>query len=274
MRMSSFATSLAMLAGGLSSERIHAQHFDIFLSRPAAGTTTIIGGADVDALAYDDVVRIFEVEMGAAAGEFLSLEPGVNHPNINDAALTAYPASASALLPGDVLRLTERSFTVDGKFDDLFFWNGVNPVSFAPAAADFRIDGGDPLGSVAGIGGVFDDHPFLVVDSDALPGVYLASVMGRVDGFDPSAPVYLVMGTEDLITADFLGITPAEFDLLTDDELDEALEEVIEAGIAYVEANIVPEPASTTLLALASLGAMVVASTTRRRRAPVISSRA
>src|SRR5688500_16306636 len=86
------------------------QHFDIFLSRPATGTKTIIGGADVDALAYDDLVRVFEVEVGAAGGEFVALEPGVNHPDINNPALTSYPSSAASLQPGDMLRLFERNF--------------------------------------------------------------------------------------------------------------------------------------------------------------------
>jgi hypothetical protein len=242
--------SLIVVAGVLAVVgSASGQHFDIFLARPAAGTQTVIGGADVDALAYDDVVRVFEVEMGAAAGEFLALEPGVNHPDINNPALAAYPSSASALQSGDVLRLFERNFTVTGMFDDLFYWNGQGDVSFAPAAANFRIDGGDPLATTAGAAGVFDDHPFLVIDSDTLPGIYLASVVGTVNAFDPSDPVYLVFGTEGLITAEFLGISQTEFEMLTDDDLDAALEEVIELGVEYVEMNLVPEPAGWWLAA-------------------------
>jgi hypothetical protein len=231
------------------------QHFDIFLARPAAGAQTVVGGADVNSLVYDDVTRVFEVELGAVGGEFLALEPGVNHPNLNDP-VSAYPASAAGLVPGDVLRLVEREFAVEAAIDDLFYWNGIGAVTFAPAAADFRVDGGDPLGSTAGVGGVFDDHPFIIVDSDALPGVYLASVSGAVSSaveeFDLSAPVYLVMGSEGLITAEFLGITQEEYEMLTEEELDLALEEVIERGVAYVEsALLVPEPAPVGLAAIA-----------------------
>ncbi len=216
-----FATAIAI------SGTARGQHFDIFLARPAMGAQTVIGGADVNAQAFNDVTRVFEAELGEFGGEFVALEPGVNHPNLNNSP-AAYPASAGGLVPGDVLRLRERDFSVGGTVDDLFYWNGLGAVSFAPAAADFRIDGGDPLGSTAGVGGAFDDHPFLVVDSDALPGIYLASVVGVVDGFDPSVPVFLVFATG------------------------EEFEEAHELAAEYVQGNlVVPEPLSSALAAIA-----------------------
>ncbi|MCC7476667.1 MAG: PEP-CTERM sorting domain-containing protein [Pirellulales bacterium] len=245
------SVSLAIAIGSAWTGQALAQHFDMFLARPATGTQTVIGGADVTGLAYDDSTRVFEVEMGELLGEFIALEPGVNHPDINNPSLVAYPTSATALLPTDVLRIHEYAFSLGGPADDLFFWNGIGPVSFAPASANFRIDGGDPLGSSPGAGGAFDDHPFLVVDSSATPGIYLAAVTGTVDGFDPSDPVYLVMGTEGLITPAFLGISQAEFDMLTEEDLDEALEGVIELGIEFVETNVlVPEPSTLALVVL------------------------
>jgi hypothetical protein len=250
---------LAASGGMFTAIRAHAQHFDIFLARPAAGTKTVAGGADVDALVYDDADRVFESELGSVAGEFLSLEPGVNHPDFDNPGLAGYPASAAPLQPGDVLRLQKRDFTLDGVSADLFFWNGIGPVSFTPAAAEFRIDGGDPLGSTAGVGGAFDDHPFLVVDDDSLPGVYLASVYGIVDGFAPSDALYLVMGTEALITPDFLGISPEDFDLLSDEELEDALDAVIDSAVEYVQTHVaVPEPGSLTLMTAASCGLLAV----------------
>lgn len=244
--------AIASLSLSLFATTTSAQHFDVFLARPASGMQTVIGGADVDALSYDDTTRVFEVELEELAGEFFALEPGVNHPNMNDAGLGAYPASAAALQPGDELSLFERDFEIGGVTDDLFYWNGVLPVSFVPAAADFRVDGGAPLGSMAGVGGAFDDHPFLVVDDDTQPGVYLASVFGVVNNFAPSKPVFLVMGTESLITSAFLGISQTEFDLLTDDELDEALEGVIHEASEFVESSLVPEPTTVALLSMAS----------------------
>jgi hypothetical protein len=249
------------LTAALSAQFAQAQHFDIFLARPAAGAKTVIGGADVDALAYDDTTRVFEAEMDEALGEFFTLEPGVNHPNSGDPGLTTYPAAAAPLVSGDTLRIFEREFAVGGFSDDLYYWNGVGAVSFVPAAADFRLDGADPLGSTAGAGGEFDDHPFLVVDSDSLPGVYLASVYGVVDGFAASDPVYLVLATHAMITPDFLGISQGEFDQLTDDDLDEALEGVLHEAVEFVETNVVPEPHS---LLLALIGLMLVGARGRR----------
>jgi hypothetical protein len=221
-----FAAMLAVV------DPAEAQHFDIFLARPATGTQTVVGAADVDALVYDDTARVFEAEMGALGGEFAALEPGVNHPNLNNP-VTDYPSSATGLQPGDVLRLTERDFAVEGLVDDLFYWNGAGAVSFTPAAADFRIDDGNPLPGSVGVGGAYDDHPFLVVDSDALPGIYLASVVGRVNEFADSDPVYIVFATS------------------------EEFEEGHALAAEYVQANlVVPEPALLALVAIAC-GAIV-----------------
>lgn len=249
------ALAAFVLTSTAYASQASAQHFDIFLARPATGSTTVIGGADVGGQAFDDATRIFEVELAPTGpGAYLALEPGVNHPYFNNPGIAAYPASALALQTGDVLRLTRRTFTVAGNTDDLFFWNGVGAPAFTPAMASFQVTDADPLSGAAGIGGAFDEHPFLIVDSGAAPGIYLASLTGAVDGFAPSEPVYLVMGTEDLITPAFLGITQSEFDMLSDDALDESLEAVIEAGFGYVEANVVPEPATATLITSAMVG--------------------
>jgi hypothetical protein len=224
----------------VTSEPAHGQHFDILLARPATGTRTVIGGADVDAVAFDGVTRVFEGEMGALGGEFAALEPGVQHPNFTQP-VTPYPASAAGLVPGDVLRLFERHFSVAGVADDLFYWNGMGAVAFAPASAGFRIDEGNPLPGSAGVGGSYHDHPFLVVDSDAVPGIYLASAYGVVDGFGPSDPVYLVFATG------------------------EEFEEAHGLAAEWVQANLVPEPASLGLAAMAC-GAIIAA---RRRWRPL-----
>lgn len=137
MNIRRIVISLPVFAAALAiAEPTNAQHFDIFLSRPITGTQTVVGGADVDALIYDDTTCVFEAEMGDIGDEFAALEPGVNHPNLNDP-VSAYPSSAAGLQPGDVLRLFERDFSVEGIVDDLFYWNGLGAVSFTPGAGRF-----------------------------------------------------------------------------------------------------------------------------------------
>ncbi len=202
------------------------------------------------------------------------MEPGVNHPNLSNS-VTAYPSSAGGLQTGDVLRIKERDFSVGGTVDDLFYWNGTGAVSFAPAAANFRIEDGDPLGETAGVGGAFDSHPFLFVDSDTLPGIYLASVFGVVDGFDPSDPLYIVLGTENLITAQFLDISQAEFDAFSEEQRAEALDAVIDPAVEYVEANIaVPEPGSSFVAVLACGSLLAIAPGRRQMRGRLQTRRA
>jgi hypothetical protein len=70
------------------------------------------------------------------------------------------------------------------------------------------------------------------------------------------------MGTEGLITPEFLGISQEQFNMLTEAELDEALEEVIEVAVSYVETNVVPEPSSL----VAALSVYGVAMAIRRKR--------
>ena len=119
-----------------------------------------------------------------------------------------------------------------------------------------------------GAGGGFDDHPeFELSAGGSLPatGIYLGAFEVEVDGFTPSEPNFLVMGTEGLITADFLGISDSDFNLLSDDDLDEELEGVIEIAVEYVESNVVPEPGAFVLVGIGVLAMALRRRSSRRR---------
>ncbi len=247
-RYLSIGTVLATVATAVAAPAQEA-HFDVFVGRPASGTQTTYGGIDIDEGDVTLGVRVFESEMGENPIDniFFSDEPGFNHPE-DDAVL---PAGASSLEMGDELFARGLPLSVEGETADLFYWNGAGSPSFSRASsAMFSIIAPEPNQSIgmAGAGGGFDDHPeFELSDSGSLPtpGIYLGSFEVQVGGFDPSDPLLLVMGTEGLITAEFLGISQSEFDMLTDDDLDEALEGVIEVAVDFVESNVVvPEPSA------------------------------
>lgn len=268
MNVRSLTIALA-IAGGvcLVASPAEAQHFDVLPARPASGNQTVYGGIDVDTAEITLYQQVFESELGEDPfdGTFVSSDPGFNHP-ADDSVL---PAGAASLNNGDEIFVTGLPLTVDGLTNSLFYWNGLGSVTFAPAVGtSFVIDTGNMTGSIgtAGADGVFDDHPFFMLDdSDGMastfptPGIYLGSFQVRVAEFDLSDPLFLVMGTEGLITADFLGITQEEFEMLSDDDLDELLEGVIELGVGFVESNVViPEPSSLVLgLMCVGVGAFV-----------------
>lgn len=244
---------VVFIASIASAQHDHGGHFDIYLARPLAGTQTVYGGYDGDHGEAEAGHRIFGTEMGEdpSLGIYFGTRPGINNPGTGG----DQAPGATALNPGDTVSTSEVAFEVDGATADLFFWNGLDPVAFTPATGvDFTF--GAPTSS-AGADGSFHEHPFLTLDDlDAnastfpTPGVYLGAVTAAVTGLDPSDPIFLVMGTEGLITADFLGITQAEFDLLSDEEIDEELEHVIHEGVEYVEGMLVPEPSAALLVAV------------------------
>ena len=254
-QLASITLALGLTSAAMASEG----HFDIYLGRPAAGTQTQLGGIDVDTGVITPGLQVFETEMGEDpfSGTFFSLEPGFNNPG---SAGTQAPGAVS-FQAGDTVTVSEISVDVNGTVADLFFWDGTGSVSFAPAVGvDFTI--GNPV-DTAGPAGAFEDHPFLGLDdldsntaTFPTPGIYLSSFTASVTGFDPTDPIYLVSGTEGLITPSFLGISQAAFDLLTDEQIDEELEEVIEAAVLFVESNVVvPEP-SALVIAIAGIAAV------------------
>lgn len=232
-------------------------HFDIYVGRPTVGTQTVVGGADVDDVAtIFPAVRVFEAELGENPldGVFFGDEPGFNNPG------SAGPQAPDAMASqaGDSITVTSLPIKIAGVTADLFYWDGVGAADFAPASGVAFV-AGDPF-DMAAADGSFDDHPILTLDdldnnAATFPatGIYLASFDATLTGLTASEPLYLVIGTEGLITADFLSLSPGEFSRLTDEDLDEALEGVIEVAVEFVEANVViPEPGSALLLVVAA----------------------
>ena len=197
-----------------------AQHFDVFVARPASGNQTVFGGIDVDTQAITLGTRVFEAEVEELppANIFFGDAPGFNHPDDN----VPLPAGVNSLVEGDDILVRQLDLTVGGVTGPVFFWDGVGPVSFVPPSnATFDIATPmppNPSIGLAGVDGSFDDHPLFELSNNGslpAPGIYLGSLEVEVDGLAPSDQLFLVLGTEGLITAEFLGIDQTEFDMLT-----------------------------------------------------------
>ncbi|MHA7839796.1 MAG: PEP-CTERM sorting domain-containing protein [bacterium] len=107
-----------------------------------------------------------------------------------------------------------------------------------------------------GIDGFIDDHPDFDLGT-ATPGVYLTYGQANVDGLDgPSNPFWLVFGTLDVCEQ-------TESCTALQEAFNAGIEGQIEAGIAYVNTVLVPEPSTALLM---SLGLMGLGHSARRSR--------
>jgi len=172
-------------------------------------------------------------------------EPGIatdgSHPNDPDGQLFAFPANTALTANANVLPLLNVN---------LAFWDGSSAVSFGASPHAFEIEdafasitldgsGATPVGTVSpwvsDINGHGHGHlEFLLDEPDATatPGVYLFSLTFTVNGSDPSDPVYYLAGFG-----------------LPEPQMDEAME----SAEAWVESNLVPEPATWFLGSLGVL---------------------
>ncbi|MEN0109765.1 MAG: hypothetical protein AAF805_03490 [Planctomycetota bacterium] len=241
---------------------------DVLIAEPASGSGPTYVGAVDKSVADGDVdasARVFEAEMiveeePAGSGNFVweAEEPGFFTGNLGTTPVL--PADASPASDGLTVSVFERDFTVAGATDDLFYWDGTGPISFTPSTADFALEPEGVLGGGATVtGGLYDEHPDFLIETGgaaATPGIYLASVEAQLEGFDLSDPVYLVFATLD---PGFLGLDPSA----TDEEIEEAVELLLDPAVDWVQANVViPEPTAALLAVLAAAG--VVAGRQRR----------
>lgn len=215
-------------------------HFDIFVGRPATGSQTLIGGAEVpDELNL--TTRVFEGDMEpdeiAGNNFFTTTEPGMFNAGSGMPGLlgATNPAGALPLGEGESPTVLNTPATLAGVTSDLFYWDGTGDVMFGDSSADLVIT---QTGGIAGMDGSIDDHPFLDIDdplSDDLPagGIYLAPLSVQLDGLAPSdtAWVLLVAGEE--------------------------FEDVVELAEEYVSSQLVPEPSSVALVLLTAVGGLL-----------------
>jgi hypothetical protein len=177
------------------------------------------------------------------------------------------PAGVYTALPGSTnLEFDFLPMSIGPNTRNLFFWDGVGSVNFTPVASDYELSlikfGGGGFtetitGSDASVitgnniqtttsAGAVHTHLFAQLDindagtDDPAQGFYLFSLQFRMTGLDTSDPAFYIFGAYDPAT-------------LTGPALEE-FEEAHELAEVWVEANLVPEPSTAIMAAMALAG--------------------
>ncbi len=277
------AAAVAMLVGG-SANRGVAQHFDVFVT--SQDGNLIVGGYDDDlstATIPADQMRVFEGEVvGTGAVPYESEAPGEpgfrasSQATLDNASLTDPAGVYTALTASTPLAFSFMPMTIGTDTRNLFFWDGVGGVSFAPVGSNVALDLTLPGGSgwtesidgedasiIAGntiqtttTAGAVHTHLFTTIaESSGAPdqGFYLYSLQLEMTGFTSSDPLYFVYGALDPDNMQY-GQTLEDF------------EESHELAATWVQDNLVapvPEPSTYALLVL---GAAAIPLVRRRLR--------
>lgn len=270
-----------MLASGANLG--FAQHFDVFVTSNGPGTQLVIGGYDDGlgtAIVPVDQMRVFEGEVvGTGAAPYESGAPGEpgfragNQTFLNSGSMT--PANVyTALAASTNLTFNFQPITIGVDSRNLFFWDGVGAVDFAPIASSYGLDLTRPGGGGWTVGidgstnsvvagntiqttssvGVVHNHLYTSIDNlGGAPdqGFYLYSLQFEMAGYSASDSIYFVYGALDPSL-----LTPAQL----------ADFEIAHAGAAtWVQDNLVPVPEPSTY-ALLALGAAAIPLVRLRRR--------
>ncbi len=223
------------------------EHADVLVGNQGGKIVTLLEGPG-ETFALE---RVFEGEFPA---NFFTDDPGFNNDEADE-----FPTGIDVLLPNTAVGFNIKAVAPigGGTASNLFFWNGVGPVSFAgvtdgttltvsnlvtaPSTFDTAVaDGGSS--DVAGFnfdtatsGGQVHKHiNFYLLDAldgiaNIAEGIYVLPLELTQSGLTSSDPFFIVFATEGM-------------DGNTHD-----------AAVDWVAANLVPEPTSLALLGLGGL---------------------
>ena len=283
-RLLILALSVVGILGEVAAQEVH---YDVFVT--SSGTSLVVGGYDdaaTTATIPADQLRVFGGEVVPATGTaapYESASPGepgfraATQSFLNNASLTT-PAGVYTALPASTpLTFSFLPITIGSDTRNLFYWNGVGAVDFAPTTNDASLDltkqggagwsqgitgasaaviAGNTIQNTSSGGSAGTVHTHLYASigrSGGAPdqGFYLYSLELGMTGLQPSEPLYFVYGALDPGA-----MTPQE---LTDFETAHGLAE------AWVENNLaaVPEPATGGMV---GLGLATAAGIVRRRK--------
>lgn len=263
-----------------------AQHFDVFVTSQA-GELIIGGYDDGTGTAYVpvDQMRVFEGEVigNNPLAPYESESPGEpgfrasSQVALNNPLLTTPSGTYTALTALTPMTFSFLPFTIGANSRNLFFWDGVGAVDFAPISANYGLDlmkaggggwtvgidgstnivvAGNTIQTTSALGAVHT-HLFASIDNlGAAPdqGFYLYSLQLEMTGFTTSDSLYYVYGALDPAS-----LTPLEL---------AAFETAHGEAATWVQDNLVapvPEPSTYALMGLAAIAFPLVRRFRRRR---------
>ncbi|WP_428304460.1 hypothetical protein [Lacipirellula sp.] len=192
-----------------------AQHADVLVQ--TLGNRLATGNADFDSGAWTLGRRVYPSEFGS--------NWSVNNPGFNALAANSpsMPVGASRLPGNTSLTWDFMPMKIGGVLQNAFYWDGVGSTV---AAVDFgvlpgpeyeialygrnapvAVDGAPSLvaGDVIDVtssSGALHSHRYFYLDSgnqntasSPADGIYLLSLRMKMNGYDPSQPIYMVLGT-------------------------------------------------------------------------------
>lgn len=226
-------------------------HWDVLAALNPAGTQVVTGWYDDATNTFGGIgTRVFasDLESFGAGQPFGAEEPGFR--------AVANPPAGSTALPGSAgLGFKIVPTTIGSKTSNLFYWDGIGPVSFTnvPTGHTLEISKSTPPASAiadgssapvpgfiidtTGTDGTIHRHLDFIVDGGmpgpTVAGIYLLSMQLTMTGKQDSDPIYLVFNAGETET-------------------------VHEAAYGWVNDNlvnpaVVPEPSAGILLALSAI---------------------
>ncbi len=256
MRTSLFKSLMVLCAVAAATTTAKAEHSDLLLL--IQGGELVTGTYDFDAgMVTSTDERVYEGEfefgpfdLGGGVYQYTVDEPGFN-------ALSSanVPAGFSALPGNSAVTFDIVSFDIDGTSANLWYWDGVGAVDFAPASGVTWTVSKNPLATFnATANGSNTTVPGFVINTTSADGFLHQHLDFTLEGTGASA--------EDAIPSGFyalgmeLSVNPTSEPVFFVHGVGIENEPQHEAAVDFFAESVVPEPASLALLLVGGLCAM------------------
>ncbi len=253
------AVVLFVFAGQASAEEEHA-HVDLLMLIKDGQIVT--GGFDFNTLTVTNTdTRVYEGEFELGPFNVVgdTWQYTVDEPGFNALSSENVPAGFSALPGSSGVTFTAKTFEIDGVGANLWYWDGIGAVDFAPASGvTWEFSKAPSAAFNATVDGSNVDVPGFVINTTSPTGFLHQHLDFTLEGNGVTA--------EDAIPSGFyavameLSVNPVSEPIFFIHGAGTHTEIQHEAAVGFFENNVVPEPMSAALLGLGTLALL------RRRR--------